>query len=83
MLLTTHYMAEADALCDRVAIINGGRVLACDSPANLKKRLQQEAIFHLDVSPLDGGVAECRALRGVRKLVHTAREDKGAGMHSR
>src|ERR1700752_4855662 len=39
ILLTTHYMAEADDLCDRVAIINHGRVLACDSPANLKKRL--------------------------------------------
>jgi ABC-2 type transport system ATP-binding protein len=33
VLLTTHYMVEADELCDRVAIINGGRVLACDSPA--------------------------------------------------
>ena len=35
LLLTTHYMVEADELCDRVAIINQGRVLACDSPANL------------------------------------------------
>ena len=33
VLLTTHDMVEADALCDRVAIINGGRVLACDTPA--------------------------------------------------
>src|SRR5512143_4143477 len=54
-LLTTHYMAEADELCDRVAIINAGRVLACDTPAALKRRLQREALFHLDVSPLRNG----------------------------
>ena len=33
LVLTTHYMVEADELCDRVAIINGGKVLACDTPA--------------------------------------------------
>jgi ABC-2 type transport system ATP-binding protein len=76
MLLTTHYMAEADELCDRVAIINHGKLLACDSPANLKRRLRREAIFHLDVSPLDGAVVDCYKLPGVRNLVHTAREDK-------
>ena len=37
MLLTTHYMLEADELCDRVAIIDRGRILACDTPANLKR----------------------------------------------
>jgi ABC-2 type transport system ATP-binding protein len=36
ILLTTHYMEEADALCDRVAIINAGQLLALDSPAALK-----------------------------------------------
>src|SRR4029079_7648367 len=39
MLLTTHYMAEADELCDRLAIIDKGRVLACDTPAALKRRV--------------------------------------------
>jgi ABC-2 type transport system ATP-binding protein len=76
MLLTTHYMVEADELCDRVAIINHGKVLACDKPSNLKKRLQRETIFHLDVSPLDGALVDCYRLPGVRKLVHTPREDK-------
>ncbi len=52
VLLTTHYMVEADELCDRVAIINQGRVLACDTPANLKRRLQREALFHIELSPL-------------------------------
>lgn len=52
LLLTTHYMAEADELCDRIAIIDQGRVLVCDTPENLKKSLQREAIFILRVQPL-------------------------------
>jgi len=44
LLLTTHYMVEADELCDRVAIINQGRVLACDTPAALKRSLQRTAL---------------------------------------
>ena len=37
ILLTTHYMEEADQLCDRVAIIDQGRVIALDTPAGLKR----------------------------------------------
>jgi ABC-2 type transport system ATP-binding protein len=54
ILLTTHYMVEAEELCDRVAIINKGRVLACDTPANLKRNLQRDAIFEIETSPLNG-----------------------------
>ncbi|OGN89003.1 MAG: ABC transporter [Chloroflexi bacterium RBG_13_48_10] len=72
LLLTTHYMVEADELCDRVAIINQGRVLACDSPANLKHNLQQDAIFHLEVSPFNGSLnsEKFEALPGVCNVVH-------------
>jgi ABC-2 type transport system ATP-binding protein len=38
VVLTTHHMEEADALCDRVAIVDHGRVLVCDTPAALKAR---------------------------------------------
>ncbi|HUS14052.1 MAG TPA: DUF4162 domain-containing protein, partial [Chloroflexia bacterium] len=54
VLLTTHYMAEADSLCDRIAIIDHGAVLACDTPANLKRRLQKQPIFEI----LAGGIDE-------------------------
>jgi len=37
VLLTTHYMFEADELCDRIAIINRGRIAALDTPAGLKR----------------------------------------------
>jgi len=50
VLLTTHYMAEADELCDRIAIIDGGKILACDTPENLKKLVRMNRTFKLDVT---------------------------------
>jgi ABC-2 type transport system ATP-binding protein len=44
VLLTTHDMHEADDLSDRVAFLNGGRVVALDTPENLKLRLGQRAV---------------------------------------
>ena len=76
LLLTTHYMVEADELCDRVAIINQGRVLACDTPSALKQRLQKDAIFEVETSPLNGLTARTiEALPEVRKA--TASEHDG------
>ncbi|HTP00538.1 MAG TPA: ABC transporter ATP-binding protein [Anaerolineales bacterium] len=69
LLLTTHYMVEADDLCDRVAIINHGRVLACDSPAVLKQQLQRDALFEITVSGMDGlQVSSLEHLPGVRQV---------------
>jgi ABC-2 type transport system ATP-binding protein len=44
ILLTTHYMEEAEQLCDRVAIMDHGRVLALDTPANLKRSIEADTI---------------------------------------
>ena len=44
ILLTTHYLEEAETLCDRTAIINHGRVAACDSTANLLRRLDSKTV---------------------------------------
>ncbi len=52
VLLTTHYMAEADEMCDRIAIIDNGRILACDTPENLKKMIRTDTTFRLQVDPL-------------------------------
>jgi ABC-2 type transport system ATP-binding protein len=71
LLLTTHYMVEADELCDRVAIINDGRVLACDTPARLKQRLQREPIFSLETTVLaDAAAGSVASVAGVRKGIH-------------
>ncbi len=75
LLLTTHYMVEADELCDRVAIINKGRVLACDTPARLKRELQSEVVFNLEVGKLNGfNMDNLRRLPGVSQVTHTPHE---------
>ncbi len=71
LLLTTHYMVEADELCDRVAIINQGRVLACDTPTALKQQLQREALFEISIGGLNGlSLSTLAGVPGVRKVTH-------------
>jgi ABC-2 type transport system ATP-binding protein len=70
VLLTTHYMAEADELCDRVAIIDRGKILACDTPFHLKHTLQRDAIFRLQVTYLPEAASHVCSLAGVRQCTH-------------
>jgi ABC-2 type transport system ATP-binding protein len=44
VILTTHYMEEADVLCDRIGIIDKGRIVALDTPAGLKAGLGGDII---------------------------------------
>jgi len=78
VLLTTHYMAEADELCDRIAIVDHGRILALGSPAELKRRVQRESVFRLELDRLDGGTGALRRLPGVLSAA-TAAADQTAG----
>ena len=75
ILLTTHYMAEADELCDRVAIIDKGRILACDTPFNLKHELQQDAIFRLQVTYMPNVAGQVSGLQGVRQCISRQLEE--------
>jgi len=52
VLLTTHYMAEADELCDRIAIIDQGQILVCDTPRNLKMMVKTSTTFSLEVTAM-------------------------------
>jgi len=45
IILTTHYMEEADKLCDRIAIIDRSRIIALDTPNNLKSKIEGETII--------------------------------------
>ncbi len=78
LLLTTHYMAEADELCDRLAIIDKGKLLALDTPANLKRRLRRETVYTLKVAPLgDRPVNKAdmiEAVPGVRQATVTEQD---------
>jgi ABC-2 type transport system ATP-binding protein len=59
VVLTTHYMEEADELCDRVAIIDHGRILVEDTPAALKGSVGAQRVYELDL----------RSQQGVQELV--------------
>jgi ABC-2 type transport system ATP-binding protein len=50
VVLTTHYMEEADQLCNRVAIMDHGKILALDTPANLKKSIGADTIVTVKVT---------------------------------
>ena len=68
MLLVTHFMEEAERLCDRVAVIDHGRVVALDSPSGLTGRMGGEQVLRFRVAePLDQrlltGLPEVRDVR--------------------
>ena len=65
VLLTTHYMAEADEMCDRVAIIDHGRILACDSPLTLKEKLEENVIMRVEVSSVQADFSFMEKMAGV------------------
>jgi ABC-2 type transport system ATP-binding protein len=48
VLLTTHYMFEADALCDRIAVINGGRIVALGTGEDLKREVANRTIVEIE-----------------------------------
>ena len=73
ILLTTHNMAEADELCDRVAIIDHGRILVCDTPGRLKQMTGAATEVHLDVPQVPRHlITALRALPGVHSAVTDA-----------
>ena len=75
VLLTTHYMAEADELCDRIAIIDRGKVAACDSPAALRRHVQGGQHVELEVRGVDG--FEPSALDGIQAAWGAPHPERG------
>ena len=53
VVLTTHYMEEADELCDRLAIIDHGKILVEDTPAALKASIGAQKIYELELRACD------------------------------
>jgi ABC-2 type transport system ATP-binding protein len=80
ILLTTHYMEEADQLCSRVAIMDHGKILALDTPEGLKRSVAADTIVTIKA----GGDLEelSRALeKGVPGVTHARLIDKGVELH--
>lgn len=66
IVMTTHYMHEADELCDRLAIIDRGRLLACDTPDALREQAPGTTIIEMEVEGDAAASAKaCAAVPGV------------------
>lgn len=79
ILLTTHYMFEADELCRRVAVINHGRIVALDTPSGLKRYVQDLSVIEVEVLGIPGeAVEDIRALDGVNAVSVENRDQKQA-----
>lgn len=63
VFLTTHYLEEAERLCDQIAIVVGGKVVAQDTVSGLKASLQEEPVVEMTLARADGGV-EIRRVGG-------------------
>ena len=72
IVLTTHYMEEAERLCDRVAIVDRGKVIALGTPAELIASLGVSHLVELSADGRNGGVdlAAVRSIEGVRDVRH-------------
>jgi ABC-2 type transport system ATP-binding protein len=77
ILITTHYMDEADRLCDRIAIVDHGKLVALDTPPNLKASVPGSNVIEaqFESAPADWD-ARLRNLSDVTSVQH-----EGAGMY--
>ncbi|MDD5264227.1 MAG: ABC transporter ATP-binding protein [Candidatus Bipolaricaulis sp.] len=75
ILLTTHAMHEADELCERVAIIDRGRILACGAPSNLKRDLKHEDVVRLRIGGLEDVRPIVATVPSVSRFSQTAHDD--------
>jgi ABC-2 type transport system ATP-binding protein len=70
VLLTTNYLEEGERLCDRMAIIDRGRLVALDTPAALKARFGSSVLeLELEAAPAPALVAAVQALPALREVV--------------
>ncbi|MFD7978830.1 ATP-binding cassette domain-containing protein [Streptomyces sp. NPDC059071] len=93
VVLTTHYMAEADELCDRIAVIAGGRIRALGTPESLKSRVGDRDVLEFEVYGVDEELlGRVRRIPGVRGAAVeergaaqalTVQSDRGAEPHAR
>jgi ABC-2 type transport system ATP-binding protein len=81
ILLTTHYMEEADELCDRLAIMDHGKILALDTPADLKRSVGADTIATIKAT---GGELQTLAERlsgAIDEVSNTRVIDGGVELH--
>ena len=78
ILISTHILPEVEATCDRIIIINDGKVRASDTPQNLVNRLRTAGTISLEIKTDPGGASEkLKAVTGVRKVQKESVSDDG------
>ena len=80
ILLTTHYMEEADQLCDRVAIMDHGKILALDTPDGLKRSTGVDTIVTIKASG-DLALLAKTLEEGVPGVTYSREIEKGVELH--
>ncbi|HLF85553.1 MAG TPA: ATP-binding cassette domain-containing protein [Nitrospiria bacterium] len=69
LFLTTHYMEEAETICNRIAIIDSGKIVALDSPDRLKQEIPGSDVIELRLSGITNGITDSLlAIPGVREV---------------
>ena len=77
ILLTTHYMEEADQLSDRIAIIDQGQIIALDTPARLKERVHQKDVIRLEIAGWYEELGrKIQSVPGIEKVIARRMEDE-------
>ncbi|MFC1718402.1 ABC transporter ATP-binding protein [Candidatus Poribacteria bacterium] len=77
VFLTTHYMEEAEWLCDRVAVVDKGRVIAVDSPENLIRNIGMDSQIIFSADP----TFDLNILRGLNGVSRVERSGEGVVVH--
>ena len=77
VVLTTHYMEEADALCDRLAIIDHGRILVENTPGALKASVGAGKIYGLELVRAEGREGLATQLRGLQGVTGVELTESG------
>jgi ABC-2 type transport system ATP-binding protein len=75
VLMTTHYMYEADALCDRISVIAKGEIVASGTPGDLKAGIADRTVVEIEAFGVsDGAIERLRACDGVTSVSVEERE---------
>jgi ABC-2 type transport system ATP-binding protein len=77
VLLTTHYMEEADFLCDRIAIIDGGKIITLDTPENLKKSINEVKSIKIELTKAEEKlINDIKAIENIKNVINVYNSEK-------
>jgi len=76
VLLTTHYMAEAEEICDRIAIIYNGSIVACETPQTLKASMEKSTVVRIEVK----NSSSTLSLESVKGIIGSSVESSSNGI---